>query len=211
VDPSLGLFSKDTTFFEILEGQASMAHQTALALQQMVRDFPNREEHARRIDEMESQADTLAHQLANKVDSTFVTPLDKEDLHEFAHQLDDITDFIDSCAARIILYQIPCPRNDLEPLIHLLVEITASTKEAVSCLRKLKARDHIHGILIRIHELENQADRGFRSALSDLFNAPDINPIDVMKWKEVYDRIELAVDQCEDVANLVESTVIKYG
>lgn len=210
-DAALKIYSKDTAFFDILERQAAMAHEAACALQMMVRDFPNRAAYAERIDKMESEADNLAHQLANKVDATFVTPLDKEDLHEFSQKLDDIMDFIDSCAARIIMYQIPEPREDLEPLVAILVEITESSCIAVGCLRKLKQKDFIHDIIVRIHELENRADRGFRGALSHLFNAPDAVPLDVMKWKEVYDRIELAVDQCEDVANLVESAAVKYG
>lgn len=207
----MGLFSKDTTFFDLLEEQAATALRTAQTLQTLVNDFANREEHARAIDRLESEGDTLAHQLANKADSTFVTPLDKEDLHLLSNKLDDITDFIDSCAARILLYQIPEPRPDLPPLVDLLVEIVTVTHEAVSYLRRLKAREKIHEIVVRIHELENMGDRRFRGALGSLFNAPNADPIMVMKWKEVYDRIELAVDQCEDVANLVESTVIKYG
>jgi predicted phosphate transport protein (TIGR00153 family) len=207
----VGLFSKDTTFFEILESQADTACRTAQALQTLVKDFSNRAEHARRIDALESEGDTLAHRMANKVDSTFVTPLDKEDLQHFSNKLDDIIDFIDACSARMILYEIREPRPDMEGLVQLLVDTTVATREAVSGLRTLKARDKIHDNLVRIHELENQGDRAFRSALSSLFNAPDANPIEVLKWKEVYDRIELAIDQCEDVANLVESAVIKYA
>ncbi len=207
----MGLFSKDTTFYDILDSQADTAVRTAQALQTLVLDYSNRADHARSIDTLESEGDTLAHQLANKVDSTFITPLDKEDLHLLSDKLDDITDFIDSCSARILLYEIPAPREDLAPLVDLLVETTLVTREAVSCLRRLKARGKVHELTVRIHELENQGDRRFRNALSDLFNAPDADPITVMKWKEVYDRIEIAVDQCEDVANLVESAATKYG
>jgi predicted phosphate transport protein (TIGR00153 family) len=210
----LGLFNKvnrDTTFYDLLEAQAETAHQAAIMFQHLTTDFTHLAEHVAAIDHLESEGDTLTHQLANKADSTFVTPLDKEDLHALSNSLDDITDMIDSCTARIELYEIKQPREDLEGLVKLLVEITEVTVTAVTFLRTLKSRDKIHDILGRIHALENQADRRFRKALGALVNAPNADPIEVMKWKEIYDRIERAVDQCERVANLVESVVIKYA
>jgi predicted phosphate transport protein (TIGR00153 family) len=210
----LGLFnriSKDTTFYDILEAQAETAHQAALVFLKLAGDFAHREEHVQEIDRLESEGDTLTHQLANKADSTFVTPLDKEDLHALSNSLDEITDMIDSCTARLDMYQINEPRPDLQNLVELLVEITEVTRGAVSFLRTLKSREKIHEVLVRIHALENQADRRFRQSLGELVNAPDADPIQVLKWKEIYDRIERAVDQCERVANLVESVVIKYA
>jgi uncharacterized protein Yka (UPF0111/DUF47 family) len=145
------------------------------------------------------------------VDATFVTPLDKEDLRALANLLDDVTDLIDAGAARICLYQISTPRSDLEPFVQILVETVQVTRKAVASLRNLKARKEIHAILVQIHDLENQGDRAYRAAMGDLFNAPNADPLAVLKWKEVYDRIEWAVDKCEDVANMVESVVVKYA
>jgi uncharacterized protein Yka (UPF0111/DUF47 family) len=140
-----------------------------------------------------------------------VTPLDKEDLHALVNGLDDITDFIEASTARLVIYQLLEPREDLHALVRLLVNITAATVKAVSNLRNLKARGKFQHTIIRIHEIENEADRSFRQALGDLFNAPDAEPINVIKWKEIYDRIERAMDSCEDVANMVESVVVKYA
>lgn len=210
----LGLFNRinrDTTFYDLLEAQAETAHQAAIVFLKLAGDFAHRDEHVHEIDRLESEGDTLTHQLANKADSTFVTPLDKEDLHSLSNALDEITDMIDSCTARLEMYQIVEARPDLASLAELLVEITAVTREAVNFLRTLKAREKIHDVLVHIHALENQADRRFREALSALVNAPGADPIQVLKWKEIYDRIERAVDQCERVANLVESVVIKYA
>ncbi|HEY3265974.1 MAG TPA: DUF47 family protein [Armatimonadota bacterium] len=207
----MGLFSKDGVFFDLLEQQAATAHRAAEAFMTLTADFGHLAEHIETIDRIESDGDTLTHQLANRVDSTFVTPLDKEDLHALSGELDNITDNIDACTARIGIYQLLEPREDLVNFVRILVEVTATTVKAVHCLRDLKARDRIHETLVRIHEIENEADEAFRTALGHLFNAPDANPILVIKWKEIYDRIERAVDNCEDVANMVESVVVKYA
>jgi hypothetical protein len=207
----LALFTKDTSFYDLLEEQADTAHKAAETFLKLTDDWKHLLNYVEELDEIESAGDDLCHQLTNRVDATFVTPLDKEDLHALVGGLDDITDCIDAATSRLAIYQIPGPRPDLSALVRLLVNITAATRKAVGHLRNLKARTKLQATLIRIHELENQADLGFRNALGDLFNAPDAEPINVMKWKEIYDRIERAMDKCEDVANMVESVVVKYA
>jgi predicted phosphate transport protein (TIGR00153 family) len=207
----LALFNKDTTFYDLLEAQADTAHKAAQSFLKLTTDWDHLADYVEELDGIESEGDHLCHRLTNHIDSTFVTPLDKEDLHALVGGLDDITDFIDAATARLGIYQIKAPRQDLHALIRLLVNITAATRKAVGHLRNLKERAKLQETLIRIHELENQADLGFRNALGDLFNAPDAEPINVIKWKEIYDRIERAMDGCEDVANMVESVVVKYA
>jgi uncharacterized protein len=206
----LGL-GKDLTLYKLLEAQAEAAHRAAIEFHKLSRDFANCEKYIDKIVDIEHEADELTHQLANKVDATFVTPLDKEDLRALSSGLDDITDFIESCASRLGLYELREPRPDLEPLAGLLVEVTRSTHELIATLRNMRGREAIQPLLIRIHDLENQSDQGFRAALATLFNAPNADPLMVMKWKEVYDRVEIAVDKCEDVATVVESVVVKYA
>lgn len=207
----MALKKSKSSFFDLLEGQARIACRCAEALKELVGDIGNAEHHAAIIDAIESEGDVLAHQVANKADATFVTPLDKEDLHELAHSLDDITDLIDACAARIALYHLKRMRPDLAELVQYVVDITAATEDAVKALRDVKKRKKVQPLLIRIHEIENQADVAFRAALGLLLNTEGADPIEVIKWKEVYDRIERAVDKCESVANLAESVVIKYA
>ena len=168
-------------------------------------------EHVKKIEDIEHEADELTHQLANKTDRTFVTPLDKEDLNKLAAGLDDITDFIEAATGRLALYRLTEPRPDLEPSVALLVEITAVTSRAVGQLRHGRQREAMQDIFVRIHEIENESDNRFRQALADLFNAPNPDVLMVIKWKEIYDRVEIAVDKCEDVANVIESVVVKYA
>ncbi|OQX12556.1 MAG: hypothetical protein BWK76_17510 [Desulfobulbaceae bacterium A2] len=202
---------KKRLFYELLEKQALAATTVAKEFQAMIHDFTNLPDYAARIKKMESEADLLAHELANRVDSTFVTPLDKEDLHALSNELDDVTDRIEACAGRMALYQLKQVRPDLEALSLMLVNITEAVFEAVQTLRTKPKRDKVQPLFIRIHQIENEHDCAFRNALAKLLNAPDADPINVFKWKEIYDRMETAVDKCEDVANIIESVVVKYA
>jgi predicted phosphate transport protein (TIGR00153 family) len=202
---------KDTTFQVLLEAQADAACRAAEEFRDLARDFTAAAERTKRIEEIEREADKLTHELANKVDATFVTPLDKEDLHGLSSALDDVTDAIEAAAGRIGMYRLNTARDDLVPLADGLVAATGATRDAVAALRDLKGRDALRDVLIRVHDAEDRGDSLYRGALADLFNAAGADPILVMKGKEVYDRIELALDACEDVSNRVESVAVKYA
>jgi len=203
--------SKKQGFYALLEKQAQAAVDAAKEFQALVNDFANLAQHAARIKEIESEADHITHELANRIDATFVTPLDKEDLHALSSELDDVTDCIEACTGRMALYELKQCRPDLGALVLLLLQITEATREAVKALRDKPNRDEIQGLFIHIHQIENEHDARFRKALADLLNAPDADPINVIKWKSVYNRIEAAVDKCEDVAHVIESVVVKYA
>ena len=199
------------SFYALLERQADAAILAAKAFHTLSQNIGNAQVLVEEIERIETEADGITHELANKIDSTFVTPLDKEDLHNLSSGLDDITDMIEALAARISIYNITEVRPDFEPMVYKLVLVTQATQEAVVALRDLRNRQAMQSAFIRIHELENESDKSFRGALTTLFNTPDLDPIYVMKWKEIYDRVETAVDSCEDVANIVESVVVKYA
>lgn len=209
----MGLFGRkeDTTFHRLLEEQANAAVRASEAFQIMIGDLASVAEHARKIKEIEHEGDTLRHQLANRVDSTFVTPLDKEDLNALSSRLDDVTDAIESASGRLALYQLYEPREDLPALAACLAEAVTATHETVAALRGLKGREALKEVFLRVHNAENAGDSRYRQALAELLNAPGADPILVLKWKEIYDRIEQAIDACEEVADLVEGVSIKYA
>lgn len=204
-------FGKDLSFYILLEAQADAAVRAAKEFLALTRDFSNNPSYIERIEAIEHEADELTHQLANKVDATFVTPLDKEDLRALSSGLDDITDSIEAGTQKLVIYRLTVARPDLEPLVSLLVQITQATLELVKTLRNMQSREALQPLLIRVHDIENEGDQHFRKALTDLFNTPDPDPIMVIKWKEIYESVEVAVDSCEDVANIVESVVVKYA
>lgn len=202
---------KNQVFYDLLEKQASAAVNAAKEFYELANDFANLSRYAVKIKEIESDADHITHELANMIDATFVTPLDKEDLRALSSELDDVTDYIEACTGRMALYKLTEARPDLLSLVKMLVSITEAMLEAVKSLRTMPSRDKMRDIFIRMHQIENDHDAAFRKALADLLNASEADPIKVIKWKEIYDRIETSVDKCEDVANTIESVVVKYA
>lgn len=205
------LFKKDLSFYDMLEAQAQAGYRAAREFHSLTKDFSNSAEYAQKLKEIEHEADEITHRLANKIDSTFVTPLDKEDLNTLSSALDDITDTIEAAAARISLYRLTEARPDLEPIAGKLVLITQATHEAVSALRDMPDRNGMHDVFLRIHQAENDSDHVYRQVLADLFNTPNPDVLLIIKWKEIFDRIEIAIDMCERVSDIIESVVIKYA
>jgi predicted phosphate transport protein (TIGR00153 family) len=207
----LGLFGRDPSFYNLLESLAESAVKAAECFHALTCDFSRRDEHVGQIVRIEKEADETTHELARRTDRTFITPLDKEDLIALAGVLDDITDAIEAAVGRLVLYRLTIPRPDIEPMVASLVQITRLTRQAVAALPRLQDKAALQKLFIAIHHVENDSDRAYRQALQDLFDNPGPDPLMVVKWKEIYDRIEIAVDKCEDVANVVESVVAKYA
>ena len=198
-------------FFTLLSQQAQLGIDAANTFNQLTQDFDQASILIPKIKSIEHDADTVRHTLANQLDASFVTPLDKEDISALSELLDDIIDRIESASGRIALYEITDIRPDLKVLAGHLVEITTRLATSVEALGTQKGRDHIKDGFIKIHEIENICDQIFREALSTLFKQNANDPLYVIKWKEIYDRIERAVDTCETAAKIIESVVIKYA
>ena len=205
------IFNQYGPFFDLLEGQADAAVRAAKVFQSLSRDFGQATVLAENIKRIESEADDLTHQLVTKSNEQFMTPFDKEDMHTLSHALDDVTDHIEAAAARIVIYRLTTPRPDLSGLVDVLVQSVEASHEAVGILRHIKDHKPLEQIFRRIHELENKGDQGYRQALGDLFSEDKPDPLSVMKWKEVYDRIELTADACENVGDMLESVIVKYA
>ncbi len=204
-------FGQDPVFYDLLEAQAEAAHKAAQTFQALAQDMSQAARFAEAAKKIEAEADTLTHDLVSKADAKFITPLDKGDLHGLSHALDNITDTLEATIARVALYRLTQPRPDLAPMAERLTQITQATREGVAYLRHLKDHKTLAPILVRIHELENASDLAYRQALADLLNGADADPLLVIKWKEIYDRIEVVADECENVADVLESLVVKYA
>ena len=203
------LFGKDLSFYTLLEQQADAAVRAATAFHALSQDFDGMAEYVSQVDQIESEADKLTQQLALKIDSSTGTPISKRDLHALSSRLDDITDHIDAATARIALYRLSAPRPDLSALAVHLLEGTRTTYKVICSLRRSKDRSAIQALFAEIHTIENDSDQVYRQALATLLNAPESDAIFVIKWKEIYDSIEAAVDKCEDAINVVQSILAK--
>lgn len=203
---------RDTAIYELLEKQAHVAVRSAEAFCAMTGDFANVSKHAEILDQLEGEGDDLTHELQNRIATVFITPMDKEDLRELSQALDDVTDLIEAAAARAALYSLREARPDLEPNVKLLLQLTQLTESAVKELRNgFTKSETLRRTLTEIHTIENQSDKAFRTALKNLFDEPGIDPLMVMKWKEMFDRIEQASDKCEQIAAIIGTIIDKYS
>ena len=159
------------------------------------------------IKEVEHKCDVLTHEIIQRLNRTFVTPLDREDIHALARSLDDVMDAIDASASLVTLYQLTPVRAGARELAHI---ITASAQQIGLALTALEQNKGLITHAVEINRLENEADRIHRQAVGQLFN-DERDPIAVIKWKETLDFLEAATDRCEDVANVVEGVFVKHG
>ena len=159
-----------------------------------------------RFREVEHKCDVLTHQIIQRLNSTFVTPLDREDIHELARSLDDVMDAIDASAGVVRLYRIDRVRFGARELARI---IAASADELGLAVAALERRRDVTMRAVELNRLENEADRVHHEALSRLFDE-ERDPIAIIKWKEILDFLEAATDRCEDVANVLESVIVKH-
>src|SRR5215210_7708721 len=204
------LVPKDTVFFDLFEGLARHAVSSAEHLRQMVKHYPDAGQHLQQIREEEHAADGLAHPALDRLDRTFITPFDREDIHELVGGLDGIIDGIDALAKRFPLFHVKAMEPAFEQQADLLVQATVAVSEAVHRLRKSRKLSELSDKLIEIHHKESVGDDNHHAALSRLFSG-QIETLEVIKWKELYDYIEDAIDGCEDVGNTLERIVLKNG
>ena len=205
------LIPREERFFDEFVALAEQIRTGARTLKQMLAgDVPDMGK-AEEIKEIEHACDRATRAIIDRLNRTFVTPLDREDIHAMASQLDDVMDAIDATAAVIRLYKIPRVRPGARRLVEIIVDSVDRITQALGSLEKRgERRDPVLELAAQIKQLEHEADRCHQDAIVDLFDQePD--PITVIKWKEIFDFLEAATDRCEDVANLLEGVVVKHG
>jgi uncharacterized protein len=202
------LIPKEQVFFDLFEQAAKNVHDGALALADLLEDFRDIPGKAKKVKDIEHAGDKITHTTIEKLNKTFITPLEREDIHELICRLDDILDLIDTAVNRIMLYKIEKPTEDAKALGKVLVHATQIITELIPQLRNLKRTDALIQQCIAIHTQENEGDRIEQHALAALFeNNHDATTI--IKWKDIYEDLEEATDRCEDVANVIEGIVLK--
>ena len=204
------LMPRDTVFFDLFEGMSRHVVRAAEDLRQLAQNFPDITQHIQRIREEEHAADELAHQALDRLDRQFITPFDREDIHDLVGELDDIIDTVDALAKRFPLFHVERMDPTFERQTEVLVQATVVLSDAVHRLRKSRKLSDLIDALIDIHNKESIGDDNHHAAMSHLFSG-NVPPLEVMKWKELFDLIEEAIDGCEDVGNTLERIVLKNG
>jgi predicted phosphate transport protein (TIGR00153 family) len=201
------LIPKEERFYDDFTTMAEQIRHGAELLDAML--APDRPiwDKANEIKEVEHKCDFLTHEIIQRLNRTFVTPLDREDIHTLAVKLDDVMDAIDASAAIISLYHIESVRPGARELARLVLD---SVVQVVRAVQALEGRRGVAESAVEINRLENEADRAHQAAVQSLFKE-ETNAITIMKWKEILDFLEQATDRCEDVANVLEGVVVKHA
>jgi len=201
------LIPRETKFFDMFVEDARNVLSAACLLEQFFRNYDERERIASQLRDAEHAGDQMSHDIGYKLESTFVTPFDREDIHALISRLDDILDFIEEVADTCILYNIEAPTETAQAQAEI---ITQQCEQLAEGLTKLQSFKGLEQHWIEIHRLENEGDRIARQAVAELFKHGQ-EPMDVIKWKDVYALLEKAIDACEDAANVIERIVVKHA
>jgi uncharacterized protein len=196
---------RDREFFDLFEEAASNAVRAADLLDQMLRNYPEKADLARDVLICEQEGDRITHDVIQRLNNTFVTPIDREDILLLAGALDDIVDLTEEVADYLGLYKIEAPMEQAQRLAHILLQATRQITEAMPRMRDFREINHY---TVEINRLENDGDRIVREAVASLFEG-GIDPMVVIRWKDLFERLEEAIDACESVANVLQGIVIK--
>jgi predicted phosphate transport protein (TIGR00153 family) len=196
---------KDRVFFGLFEESAANVLRAAELLDEMLRSFPDQHGCARAILLCEQEGDRITYDIIQRLNSTFVTPIDREDILELASGLDDIVDLTEEVADYLGLYRIEAPMEQAQRLAHILMEACRKIHEAVPRMRGFQDVSHY---TTEIHRLETDGDRVVREAVASLFDT-GIDPMVVIRWKDIFERLEEAVDATEHIANVIANIVVK--
>ena len=201
---------RQSDFFDFFERHAALTVESARELGRLSKDGANFQDVARRIKDLEHEADDITHACMETLHKTFITPIDRNDIHRIASKLDDVIDLIDGAARQLSLFEITALPESAREATVVLVQATEAVERAVKGLRNMKNATAILGECVRINELENQADRIKAASVARLFKE-ESDPISVLKWYEIYQALEEVTDACEDVANVIEGIVLEHA
>jgi uncharacterized protein len=196
---------RDDNFFEMFNALAENIHQGSQVFLEMFRKDDGAEKYAERIKDIEHAGDNLTHTLLTRLNQSFVTPFDREDIQALSSRIDDVLDLIDAAASRMVTYKIAHVRAGVADLAQVLYD---ATREVVVVVKALDKHDGVLEKCIEINRLENESDRLSRILIARLFDE-EKDPVQIIKWKEIIEVIEAAVDKCEDVANVIETVTLK--
>ncbi len=202
------LLPKTTCFFDFFEQHIALTIQGAEELLALAEDGADRQARIARIKDLEHQTDAVTHQCIEALHRTFITPLDRGDIHRLIKRLDDIIDCMDAAVMRIGLYEIGDIRAEVREIAQVLVRATSEVGLAIAQMRKAVNSPEIQKHCVAVYHHENEGDTVLRAALARLFRE-ERDPIMVIKWKEIFETLERAVDRCEDVANILQGVMIE--
>ena len=203
----LRLIPREETFFDLFEEMGEKVKQGAEELLDLLKNYSDLERRAGRVVDIEHEGDEITHEIMRRLNTTFLTPFDREDIHTLGSNLDDVLDHIEAAAEYLQLHKIEEPLPQMVSLGETLALAAKKTAEAMPGLRKMSG---LEDYWVEINRLENEGDRFYRRTIAELFSG-DYKAMDVLKFKDIIESIEQAIDRLEDVANTIEGIVLKQG
>jgi len=203
----LRLIPREERFFSLFVEDAANVLGAARLFEAMLRTYDAPEERAREIRDAEHRGDEISHDIGHRLEATFVTPFDREEIYALISGLDDVLDYVEECADTFVLYRIEAPTAVAVQQASIIVRQCEQLHDALSHLRGFKGLDKYW---IEVHRLENEGDALARKAIADLFSG-GADPLEVIRWKDIYALLESTIDKCEDVANIIERITIKHA
>jgi len=199
---------RETSFFEFFERHAATTVRGCRELLDLTKAGTDFEARARRIKDIEHEADSITHDCVEALHRTFITPIDRDQIHMLISRMDDIMDYVETVSDQCVLYNIDHMTTAAQELAAVLLESTEHIEGAVKGLRDMKHAEAISERCIEVNRLENKGDDLLRKAVARLFDQ-EKDPVAIIKWKEIYENLEIATDRCEDVANIIEGIVLE--
>jgi len=204
------IIPQDRVFYDLLERHIRLASEATAEFKFLLSHWSNLEIERQKIKEIENTADTVGHEIFDRLNRTFITPIDREDIARLAHAIDDVTDAVYGAANRLVLFEIPEPTPEMLEFIGLLEGQVKELVAGIGALRKpATMKRNIPGHVIEVHRLENLGDRLLNKVTAELFKTKDA--VRILKYKEVYEFLEGATDTCEDVADVLQDILRKHG
>lgn len=202
--------TRDAIFWQAFVAHADVSVQASKLLSEMLDHLDNAADYARRIKDLEHQGDKITHDTLAALHKTWITPLDREEIHALMSRLDDVLDFIEAAAERISLFDITEATPEARELVSAVISGCTAVRAAVEALQELKNPERIRALCIEINKQENAGDEVYRRGIARLFRERH-DALFVMKWRDIYDSLENATDRCEDVANIIEGVVLEHA
>jgi len=204
------LIPREEKFFDLFEELVNKIEEGGVLFLDMVQHYEYSEAKISKLKELEHEADVITHRTYEKMHKTFLTPIDREDIYDLVNKMDSILDMIEASAARMALYKVKEPAKEIIDQARILNNAITKLKIIIPALRDMKNSHMILDACVEINTLENEGDMVLRMTMANLFECQK-DPIELIKWKEIFERIEEAIDVCEDVSNIVEGIVLKHG
>ena len=204
------LIPREEKFYDLFDELINKIEEGGRLFIEMLEDYTNAETRLTKLKDIEHEADIITHRTYEKMHKTFLTPIDREDIYALVNKMDSILDIIEAAAIRMFLYKIKAPTPECVKQAQLINAGIAKVKQVVHALRDMKNAQMILDACVEINTLENEGDYLLRQAMTHLFEN-ETDAIELIKWKEIYERIEEALDTCEDVSNIAEGIVLKNG